>query len=58
MTKKTRRVFRRDRRRQLRLRLATKKGDGKGDSSAVALSYGVFPERELLDRIIERVRRL
>jgi hypothetical protein len=58
MTKKTRRVFRRDRRRQLRLRLATKKPDGKGDSNTVALPYGVFPERELLDRIIERVRRL
>lgn len=58
MTKKTRRVFRRDRRRQLRLRLTTKKADGKGDSSTVALSYSVFPERELLDRIIERVRRL
>ena len=56
MTKKTRRVFRRDRRRQLRLRLATKKADGKGDSNTAALPYGVFPERELLDRIIERVR--
>ncbi len=58
MTKKTQRVFRRDRRRQLRLRIALKKADGKGDTSTVALPYGVFPERELLDRIIERVRRL
>ncbi len=58
MTKKTRRVFRRDRRRQLRLRLATKKTGGRGHSSTVALPYGGFPEREMLDRIIERVRRL
>jgi hypothetical protein len=58
MTKRTRRVFRRDRRRKLRIRLATKKPDGKRDSSTVALPYGVFPERELLDRIIERVRQL
>lgn len=58
MAKKTRRVFRRDRRRQLRLRIASKKDDGQGQSNTVALSYGVFPERELLDRIIERVRRL
>ncbi len=57
MTKKSRRVFRRDRRRQLRQRLATKKTDGKGEAM-VALPYGVFLERELLDRIIERVRRL
>ena len=58
MSKKKRRVFRHDRRRQLRLRIATKKSDGKGESNTVALPYGVFPERELLDRIIERVRRL
>lgn len=57
MTKKSRHVFRRDRRRQLRQRLATKKTDGKGDAIAT-LPYGVFLERELLDRIIERVRRL
>ena len=58
MGKKTRRVFRRDRRRQLRLRLANKKTDGRGQSSSVVLPYAGFPERELLDRIIERVRRL
>jgi hypothetical protein len=55
---KKRRVFRRDRRRQLRLRIASKKTDGQGQSSTVVLPYGVFPERELLDRIIERVRKL
>jgi hypothetical protein len=58
MAKKTRRVFRRDRRKQLRLRIANKKDDSQGQSNTVVLPYGVFPERELLDRIIERVRRL
>jgi hypothetical protein len=55
---KKRRVFRRDRRRQLRLRIASKKSDGQEQSNTMILPYGVFPERELLDRIIERVRKL
>jgi hypothetical protein len=58
MGKKTRRVFRRDRRKQLRIRIASKKNDGRAESDTVILPYAGFPERDLLDRIIERVRRL
>jgi hypothetical protein len=58
MRRKKRPIFRGDRRKELKLRLAAKKAQSKGQSSAFAMEYGVFPERELLDRIIERVRRL
>ena len=58
MAKKTKQVFKMDRRMQLRLRLAAKRAGGQGQSSSIAMPYYDFPERELLDRIIERVRRL
>jgi hypothetical protein len=58
MRRKKRQILRGDRRKELRLRLAAKRAQGEGHSSAFAIEYGVFPERELLDRIIERVRRL
>ncbi len=58
MARKTKQVFRIDRRMQLRLRLAAKRAGGQGRLSSIAMPYYDFPERELLDRIIERVRRL
>ena len=58
MAKKAEQVFKKDRRRQLRLRLATKRDGRRGQSSSVAVPFYDFPERELLDRIIEKVRRL
>ena len=58
MAKKKKQVFKKDRRKQLRLRLATKRAGGQGQTSSIAMPYYEFPERELLDRIIERVRRL
>ena len=58
MARKTKQVFRIDRRMQLRLRLAAKRAGGQGQSSSIAMPYYDFPERELLDKIIERVRRL
>ena len=58
MAKKTKQVFKKDRRRQLRLRLAAKRAGGQGQSGSLTMPFYDFPERELLDRIIERVRRL
>jgi len=58
MANKVKQVFKSDRRKQLRLRLAAKRAGGRGQFSLFALPYYEFPERELLDRIIERVRRL
>lgn len=58
MAKKPKQVFRMDRRMLLRLRLAAKRAGGQEQSSSIAMLYYDFPERELLDRIIERVRRL
>lgn len=58
MARKTKQVFKIDRRMQLRLRLAAKRAGGQGQSSSITMPYYDFPERELLDKIIERVRRL
>jgi len=58
MAKNVKQVFKNDRRKQLRLRLAAKRAGGRGQFSSIALPYYEFPERELLDKIIERVRRL
>lgn len=58
MAKKDQKMFKSDRRKQLRLRLTAKKARGGGQSDTLILPLYEFPERELLNRIIERVRRL
>ncbi len=58
MSKSRKRVFEVDRRMELRLRLAAKKAQSNKKEILVPLYATGVPEREVVHRIIERVRRL
>jgi hypothetical protein len=58
MNKKKQRMFECDRRMELRLRLAAKKIGKHSYPSSLAGVMAGPPEREILDRLIERVRSL
>jgi hypothetical protein len=58
MSESRRRVFEVDRRMELRLRLAAKKAESNKKEAFVPLYASGIPEREVVHRIIERVRRL
>jgi len=56
MTKASKRLFETDRKMELRMRLAAKRAvDGNGKSPA-SLTMSGPPEREVLDRLIKKVR--
>ena len=55
---KDRRVFEMDRRMELKLRLAAKKAAILGQTGGLSLGLEGLPDRHLVARIIERVRRL
>lgn len=58
MSKVKRKIFETDRRMELRLRLAAKRiGNGRSQGSLSELVPQI-PEPEVLDRLIQRVRRL
>lgn len=57
MAKKDREVFETDRRIELRMRLAVKKASQNGKGQPVRLE-AALPARELVDRVIDRVRQL
>lgn len=57
MNKKAKDLFESDRRMELRLRLAIKRADESGRERAISLD-SPLPPRELVDRLIDRVRRL
>jgi hypothetical protein len=57
MNEKQRRVFEVDRRMELRLRLVAKQAE-LGDSSGTSPLNPELPERDLVSRLIARVRRL
>ena len=58
MSKSRKRVFEVDRRMELRLRLAAKKAESNKKEAFVPLYTSGISEREVVHRIIERVRRL
>ena len=58
MNMKSRKVFETDRRMELRLRLAAKKAKTFNGPVLVPNYASRIPEREIVTRIIERVRRL
>jgi hypothetical protein len=55
---KDRRVFEIDRRMELKLRLAAKKAAVQGQTGGLVLELEGLPDRHVVTRIIERVRRL
>ncbi len=55
---KNRRVFEVDRRMELKMRLAAKKVVAQGQTGELTLEISAAPERQLVARLIERVRRL
>ncbi len=55
---KDRRVFEVDRRMELKMRLAAKKAVAQGQTGELVLEVSGAPERQLVARLIERVRRL
>lgn len=57
MNAKQKRLFETDRRMELKLRLAAKRADT-GEPTGTGPLSGEVPERELLTRLINRVRRL
>ena len=56
--KTNRRVFEVDRRMELRLRLAAKRAQEPLPAGPVGTLQFMFPEEDLLDRLIEKVRQL
>jgi hypothetical protein len=58
MAKIKQQVFTIDRRKEFRLRLEAKKNGKKGQDGSFNIMLKDFPEPELVDRIIERVRQL
>ena len=58
MAEKKRMVFTGDRRKELKQRLAAKKNGKNGKDGSFDMSLSYFPEPELLDRLIEKVRQL
>lgn len=58
MAKKKKGVFEADRRMELRLRLAAKRAAEPAYSSAASSLAIDIPEKEILDRLIMRVKRL
>lgn len=57
MAKKAKEVFETDRRIELRMRLAVKKASENGRERSLPLETAI-PPRELVDRVIDRVRQL
>jgi hypothetical protein len=55
---KDRRVFEVDRRMELKMRLAAKKAAAQGQTGELPMELGGYPERQIVTRLIERVRRL
>ncbi len=58
MNEKQRRIFEVDRRMELRLRLVAKQAELDGSGSGTSPLNPELPERELVSRLIARVRRL
>jgi hypothetical protein len=59
MPKENRRLFESDRKMELRLRLAAKRAAIQAQANgSMAIEMEPLPERQVLDRLIERVRRL
>lgn len=54
---KDRRVFEADRRMELKMRLAAKKAT-QGQTGELPMDLGGYPERQIVAKLIERVRRL
>ncbi len=55
---KDRRFFEVDRRMELKMRLAAKKAAAEGQTGELPMELGGYPERHIVARLIERVRRL
>jgi hypothetical protein len=55
---KEKRLFEMDRRMELRMRLAAKKASRQGQTGGLALDLEGLPERQVVTRLIEKVRRL
>jgi hypothetical protein len=55
---KEKRMFELDRRMELKLRLAAKKANHQGQTGGLALDLEGLPERQVVTRLIEKVRRL
>jgi hypothetical protein len=58
MSKKDRRLFESDRRMELKLRLAASKAGASPRGSVAALELNGLPDRQVLTKLIDRVRRL
>ena len=58
MAKNKHNVFTGDRRKELRQRIAAKKNGKNKQDGSTDMPLSCFPEPELLDRLIERVRQL
>jgi hypothetical protein len=58
MVEKKHNAFTGDRRKELRQRLAAKKNGKNGHDGFKGMRLTFFPEPELLDRLIEKVRQL
>jgi hypothetical protein len=58
MNDRARRMFEHDRRMEFKLRLAAKRADEAGPPAGTALVLDGLPDRQILDRLIEKVRRL
>jgi hypothetical protein len=52
------RLFEMDRRMELKMRLAAKKANRQGQTGGLALELEGLPERQVVTRLIEKVRRL
>jgi hypothetical protein len=55
---KDKRLFEMDRRMEIKLRLAAKKAAHPGQTGGLALDLEGMPERQVVSRLIEKVRRL
>jgi|MudIll2142460700_1097286.scaffolds.fasta_scaffold1294562_2 hypothetical protein len=55
---KEKRLFELDRRMELKLRLAAKKANNQGQTGGLGLDLEGLPERQVVTRLIEKVRRL
>jgi hypothetical protein len=55
---KEKRLFEMDRRMEVRMRLAAKKASRQGQTGGLALDLEGLPERQVVTRLIEKVRRL
>jgi hypothetical protein len=55
---KEKRLFELDRRMELKMRLAAKKAANLGQTGGLTLDLEGLPERHVVSRLIERVRRL